>query len=155
MLAPVDSTSPKGGTVAKDEFAIDLEQGTVTCPRGETARMHRPDPKGERLARFSPKVCGPCLLRSQCAPRGGRAIRVSRREDLRQEALRVLSDPDERSRLHRVRPRIERLLGLIVHRYRGRKARYRGARKATLRTAWTAVLVNLHPIGAALDAEGA
>jgi hypothetical protein len=50
--------------------------------------------------------------------------------------------------------RIERLLGLVVHRYRARKARYLGTRKATLQVAWTAVLVNLHPIGAALRAEG-
>lgn len=33
----------------------------------------------------------------------------------------------------RVRPRIERLLGLIAHRSRGRKARYRGARKRRCR----------------------
>ncbi len=72
-----------------------------------------------------------------------------------QAAMRALCDPDERAHLWRVRPRIERLLGLIVHRYRGRKARYRGARKATLQAAWTAVLVNLHPIGAALRGQGA
>jgi Transposase DDE domain len=155
VLAPVDTTSPKDGAIAKDAFAIDLEAGTVTCPRGETARMQRPDPRGERLARFSPKVCGSCLMRAQCAPGGQRAIRISRREDLRQAAMRALSDRDERERLYRVRPRIERLLGLIVHRYRGRKARYRGARKATLQAVWTAVLVNLHPIGAALRMEGA
>jgi transposase len=53
VLAPVDTTSPKDGTFPKDAFAIDLEAGTVTCPRGETARMQRPDPRGERLARFS------------------------------------------------------------------------------------------------------
>ena len=155
VLAPLDTTSPKDGTLPKEAFAIELEAVTVTCPRGETARIQRPDPKGERLARFSPKVCGPCPLRERCAPGGQRAIRISRREDLRQDALHALSDPDEREHLHRVRPRIERLLGLIVHRYGGRKARYRGARRAALQAAWTAVLVNLHPIGAALRAEGA
>ncbi len=50
--------------------------------------------------------------------------------------------------------RIERLLGLVVHRYRARKALL-GTRKATLQVAWTAVLVNLHPIGAALRAQAA
>jgi hypothetical protein len=62
----------------------------------------------------------------------------------------VLADPAERDHLKRTRPLIERLLGLIVHRYRGRKSRYLGARKSTLQAVWTAVLVNLHPIGAAL-----
>lgn len=154
VLAPVDTTSPKDGVLAKDAFAIDLDRGTVTCPRGETARMQRLDPKGERLVRFSPAVCGRCPLKPSCAPgRGGRAIRISRREDLRQEALRTLRDPGEREHLYRVRPRIERLLGLIAYRYHGRRTRYRGTRKATFQAAWTAVLVNLHPIGAALRAE--
>ncbi len=117
--------------------------------------MPKLDPRGERLARFQRRACEPCPLRERCAPGGQRAIRISRREDLRQDALRALSDPDQRDLLWRVRPRIERLLGLVVHRYRGRKARYRGARKATLQAVWTAVLVNLHPIGAALRAGGA
>lgn len=155
VLAPVDTTSPKDGVIPKDAFALDLEAQTVTCPRGETARMQRPDPRGERLARFQRKACAPCPLRERCAPGGRRAIRISRREDLRQAAMRALADPDEREHLYRVRPRIERLLGLIVHRYRGRKARYRGTRKATLQAVWTAVLVNLLPIGGALRAERA
>jgi hypothetical protein len=50
---------------------------------------------------------------------------------------------------------LERLLGLIVHRYRGRKSRYLGARKSAFQAVWTAVLVNLHPIGAALRAQAA
>jgi hypothetical protein len=54
-----------------------------------------------------------------------------------------------------VRFRIERLLGLIVHRYRARKSRYLGARKSTFQALWTAVLVNLHPIAAALRAKAA
>ncbi len=62
VLAPVDTTSPKDGAIAKDAFAVDLEAQTVTCPRGETARMQRPDPRGERLARFQRKACAPCPL---------------------------------------------------------------------------------------------
>jgi hypothetical protein len=60
-----------------------------------------------------------------------------------------------RDHLKRVRPRIERLLALIVHRYKGRKSRYLGARKSALQALWTAVLVNLHPIATALRAEAA
>ena len=51
--------------------------------------------------------------------------------------------------------RIERLLGLIVYRYHARNSRYLGARKSTLQAVWTATLVNLHPIGAALQAQTA
>jgi hypothetical protein len=74
---------------------------------------------------------------------------------LRQAALRALSDPAEREHLNRTRPRIERLLGLIVHRYYARNSRYLGARKSNLQAVWTATLVNLHPIGAAIRAETA
>jgi transposase len=166
VLAPVHSTSPKDGTIPKEEFATDLETDTVTCPRGKTARIYkrrpnrkpRPDRRsaiGERVARFSRSDCEPCPLRRRCSPSGQRDIRIRRREDLRQGALQALSDPAERDYLKRTRPRIERLLGLIVYRYRGRKSRYLGARKSAFQAVWTAVLVNLHPIGAALRAAKA
>jgi Transposase DDE domain len=160
VLAPVHTSSPKDGAIPKDEFAIDLETDTVTCPRGQTApiykpRRNRPGASGERVARFARADCEPCPLRPRCSPGGRRDIRISRREDLRQAALRELSDPAECGHLKRTRPLIERLLGLIVHRYRGRKSRYRGARKSAFQAVWTAVLVNLHPIGAALRAHPA
>lgn len=160
VLAPVHSTSRKDGTIPKEEFAIDLASDTVTCPDGKTAPIFKPSPRrrdasGDRLARFSRSDCEPCPLRARCAPGGRRALRISRREDLRQAALQALSDPAELDYLKRVRPRIERLLGLIVYRYRGRKSRYLGTRKATLQALWTGVLVNLHPIGAALRASPA
>jgi hypothetical protein len=156
VLAPVHSSSAKDGAIAKDEFQIDLEADTVTCPQGKTAPIYKPRQNRQsdtRIARF--KDCAACPLRERCAPTGRRDIRIRRREDLRQAALEELSDPAERDHLKRVRPRIERLLALIVHRYRGRKSRYLGARKSTLQALWTAVLVNLHPIGAALRAEAA
>jgi transposase len=165
VLAPVHTTSPKDGTIPKDEFAIDLETDTVTCPQGKTAPIYKPRPNrkrpkrrsatGERVAKFSRSDCEPCPLRQRCSPSGQRDIRIRRREDLRQAALRELSDPAERDHLKCTRPLIERLLGLIVHRYRGRKSRYRGARKSAFQAVWTAVLVNLHPIGAALRAQAA
>ena len=169
VLAPVHSSSPKDGTIAKEEFAIDLATDTVTCPRGKTApiyksrprrpnakpRPSRPNATGDRVARFARTDCEPCPLRPRCTPGGQRDVRISRREDLRQAALQALSDPAERDHLKRTRPRIERLLGLVVYRYRGRKSRYLGKRKSTLQAVWTAVLVNLHPIAAALRANPA
>lgn len=165
VLAPVHSTSPKEGRIPKEEFEIDLEAEVVTCPRGKTAPIYKPRPNrktpgrpsavGERVAKFKRSDCEPCPLRQRCSPSGQRDIRIRRREDLRQAALQALSDPAERDHLKRTRPRIERLLGLIVHRYQGRKSRYLGARKSELQAVWTAVLVNLHPIGAAMRANAA
>ena len=158
VLAPVHSSSPKHGTIPKDAFTIDLQSDTVTCPQGHTTPIYKPRANrrtSERVARFARADCEPCPLRPRCAPAGQRDIRIRRREDLRQAALQALADPAERERLKRTRPRIERLLGLIVHRYHARKNRYLGARKATLQAAWTAVLVNLHPIAGALRAQTA
>jgi transposase len=160
VLAPVHSTSPKDGAIPKEKFQIDLGSDTVTCPEGKTTPIYKPKANrkttsGERVARFAREDCEPCPLRQRCAPGGQRDIRIRRREDLRQAALKVLSDPAQREHLYRTRPRIERLLGLIVHRYRARKSRYFGARKSTFQAVWTAVLVNLHPIGAALRAQTA
>lgn len=160
VLAPVHSSSPKDGAIPKERFAIDLDGDTVTCPEGKTTPIYKPranrkTTSGERVARFAREDCEPCPLRQRCAPGGQRDIRIRRREDLRQAAMQVLSDPAQRKHLNRTRPRIERLLGLIVHRYHGRKSRYFGARKSTLQAVWTAVLVNLHPIAAALRIQAA
>lgn len=159
VLAPLASSSPKQGRTPKERFQIDLEAETVTCPAGNTTVIYgqqaRANDNGERIAIFKRATCEPCPLRASCAPTGRRIIRISRREDLRQQALRVLSDPDQHEHLLRTRLLIERLLALIVHRYHGRKSRYLGSRKTTLQALWTAVLVNLHPIGTALRAQPA
>jgi hypothetical protein len=63
-------------------------------------------------------------------------------------------DPATGEHLRRTRPRIERLLGLLVHRYGARKARYVGAAKARLQAHWAAALVNLNPIARHLLAAG-
>jgi hypothetical protein len=67
-------------------------------------------------------------------------------------ARQALDDPKTAEHLRRTRPRIERLLGLLAHRYKARKTRYLGAAKATLQAAWTAALVNLKPISRHLTA---
>lgn len=70
-------------------------------------------------------------------------------------ARKALEDPGTAEHLRRTRPRIERLLGLLAHRYGARRSRYSGRAKAEMQAAWAAMLVNLNPIGAALAAEGA
>ena len=138
VLAPVHSTSPKDGTIPKDEFRDRPRGRHRHLPPGqdETDLQAQAEPAGAKPRSGRPFFetdCEPCPLRDRCAPTGRREIRISRREDLRQAALRALADPAEREHLKRTRPRIERLLGLIVHRYRGRKSRYLGARKSSSR----------------------
>jgi hypothetical protein len=70
-------------------------------------------------------------------------------------ARQALADPDTAERLRRQRPRVERLLGLLAHRYGARKSRYIGSKKAQLQAAWAAAIVNLNPIGRRLAAQNA
>ena len=116
-------------------------------------RPNRQRQSDTRIARF--KDCQPCPLSERCAPTGTRDIRISRREDLRQAALEELSDA-ARARLPQAHP--------SPHRAAARTDRpplpraqepHLGARKSALQALWTAVLVNLHPIGAALRTEAA
>lgn len=157
VLARVPEPAPPAGRFGKSDFAIDLEAGTVTCPAGQTAQIpERAQASGERVVHFAKATCNACPLVASCAPNGrGRTIRLARREDLLQAGRQALRDPPTREHLRRSRPRIERLLGLLVNAYHARKSRYRGRRKAAFQAAWTAVLVNLHPIGVALRAQPA
>jgi transposase len=157
VLAPVPEAPPPAGRFGKRDFTIDLAAGTVTCPAGQVARIsEQPQRSGMRIAQFRRSSCRPCPLAPRCVSADGRRqIRIARREDLLQAGREALKDPPTREHLRRTRPRIERLLSLLTHRYHARKSRYRGKRKACFQAAWTAVLVNLHPIAAALRAQAA
>lgn len=155
VLAPVPAAPAKGDRLLKRDFQVDLEQGSVTCPAGQVAPINAAS--GQRRATFSKPVCDACPLRRRCVGpvKGRRQILLAPQEELLIAARQALDDPDNAEHLRRTRPRIERLLGLLAHRYGARKSRYRGRRKATLQAAWTAALVNLNPIGARLAAQPA
>jgi transposase len=156
VLAPVPEPPAPPGRIGKRDFRIDLAAGTVTCPAGQVTRIGPPQRSGIRAAVFPDRVCRACPLKPRCAPgRRGRKIDLRRREDLLQAGREALKDPPTREHLRRTRPCIERLLGLLVHRYHARQSRYRGKRKACFQAAWTAVLVNLHPIEATLAGSAA
>jgi transposase len=154
VLAPVPEKPVREGRLAKRDFRIDLEAGTVTCPAGQVAKIHA-QPSGARVAVFPRAVCRDCPLRARClGPRTAhKNLQLAPDEELLIAARQALDDPHTAEHLRRTRPRIERLLALLAHRYRARKARYIGAAKARLQALWTAALVNLNPIGRHLGAE--
>jgi transposase len=148
VLAPVHEQRRREDRLDKRDFNIDLDGGTVTCPDGHTAAIGT-DRSGRRRALFNKDLCGPCSLRHRClGPRSTfKPLRLNPREELLIAGRRALEDPVNAEHLRRTRPRIERLLGLLAHRYNARKSRYIGSAKAGLQAAWTAALVNLHPLG--------
>ncbi|MQA75448.1 MAG: transposase, partial [Solirubrobacterales bacterium] len=154
VLAPVAS-SKVHPVFGKEEFEIDLDAGTVTCPQGKVARISKPHRNGKRGASFRRADCRPCPLRVRCTSQDHRQVKLGRREDLLIAARMALDDPEAAEHLRRTRPRVERLIGMLAHRYGARKSRYKGKRKARLQAAWTAALVNLNPIGNTLTAATA
>lgn len=89
---------PGSGYFTKQDFHIDLEVGSCTCPAGAvTTRLHRQgrdrDGCGKRVPRrafvFEGAVCDGCPLRPQCvkaAPRHGRSVNLHAQEGLLQKA---------------------------------------------------------------------
>ena len=153
VLAPVPEAPRREGRIDKRDFEIDLDAGTVRCPAGEVARI-RTEPSGQRRAQFKRSACGRCPLKRQCVPtRSRKDILIAPEEELLIAARQALDDPATGEHLRRTRPRIERLLGLLAHRYGARKARYIGAAKARLQALWAAALVNLNPIGRRLATQ--
>jgi transposase len=154
VLAPVAQTHAKQGRLSKRDFTVDLDAGSVTCPVGQVAPI-RTEPSGRQRASFAKAACDRCPLRERCVSpaRGTRQVLIAPEEKQLIAARQALDDPRTTEHLRRTRPRIERLLGLLTHRYGARKSRYLGAEKARLQALWTAALVNLNPIGRQLTAE--
>jgi Transposase DDE domain/Transposase domain (DUF772) len=146
VLAPVPAGKIEEDVLGKQDFEIDLAEGTVTCPGGHTVPIWTTS-KGYTGASFTPSMCGGCPLKERCCPgRRRRQIRIMEHEHHLQAGRQALKDPASSEHLRRTRPRIERLLGLLANRYGARKSRYIGSAKARLQSAWAAALVNLNPI---------
>ena len=153
VLAPVPAGKIEENVLGKQDYEISLVEGTVICPGGHTVPIWTTS-RGYTGASFTPAMCGPCPLKERCCPgRRRRQIRIMEHEHLLQAGRQMLKDADTSEHLRRTRPRIERLLGLLAHRYRARKSRYVGSAKARLQASWAAALVNLNPIGRQLASQ--
>jgi Transposase DDE domain/Transposase domain (DUF772) len=144
------------GRYAKDQFGIDLDNGTVTCPAGNTTTI-APAARGGR-ASFAP-WCGACPLRTACtASARGRTITIHPREDILQRARRQQADPAWQDRYKTTRPVVERKISHFTRRaWGGRKARTRGLARITTDLHARAAAINwarLAALGARHDPAG-
>jgi hypothetical protein len=114
-----------GGRYSKDQFYIDLDAGTVTCPAGEEVTIRR-NKTGDGIASFG-SACASCPLRPDCTTaRQGRTIQVGRHETLLAQARTQANDPQWRDDYRQTRPKVERNLAhLMRRRHGGRRARMR------------------------------
>jgi hypothetical protein len=129
----------------KSDFTFDFEDGTVTCPAGETANIRPGRPGKPGRAAFSSPTCRACPKRLDCLPPTqdrGRTLTLHEAENLLQDLRRLRKTSEGREKL-RERVRVEHALAHVAAR-QGPRARYRGIRKNTFDLRRTAAVENLH-----------
>lgn len=108
------------GGFTREDFAIDVEAGTVTCPAGHVATI---TPRGKADFRSH---CNGCPLRSRCTTSiHGVQLNIDRYERHRQTARRRAREPDFIDSYRTNRPMVERTIAWFVA-GGGRKVPYRG-----------------------------
>ena len=117
---------PNRSHFPKEDFRIDLEAGSCTCPAGQVARRivsmgTRTGPAGRtyRLEafRFDAAVCRVCPLRSQCVaakPGTGRTVRLHPQEALLQQA-RALQQSEAFAEYRQRRVVVDDVDVILVH----------------------------------------
>jgi transposase len=144
LVAPAQPSSAPKGLFSKDDFVIDLEARTVTCPAGRVAAIPPLRARGRAQARFG-GVCGSCLLASRCttSPRG-RVVEITDGEELLAPA-RAARWTDEFRERYGERSRIERKAAQLKH--RSPKVPWRGLVKVDAWLQLKVAAMNLDRIG--------
>jgi len=130
VIKPKPLQSPVEAGFTIDDFTVDEDRGTVTCPAGNTRPIST-----TRVATFG-ALCRHCPLRQQCTTsKTGRKIVLHERDDLLRQARRDWkTNPSLRERYRHHRPNIERVISQIASRGGRRlKLHYRGV---TANNAW-------------------
>jgi hypothetical protein len=128
---------------SKDEFAIDLDAATVTCPAGHT--MQIPFRRLGKRTQVGFTTCHGCPLRGRCTTRAkGRVIEINAHEELLAHARAQRWTPEFRDR-YRQRARAERKIAQLKH--RSAKIPWRGLPNARAWAQLRAGALNLDRIG--------
>jgi hypothetical protein len=111
----------EGGFTAED-FSVDEDAGTVTCPNGLTRTMSK-----NRTVTFG-AACRECPLRARCTTaKTGRSLLIHVHDKLQRTHRETAKDPDFQSVYRRHRPMVERSIAWLT---RGnRRVPYRGVTK--------------------------
>jgi IS5 family transposase len=134
---PLSTAIPDGFTL--DDFVIDLEAMTATCPNGITVTISA----RSRQARFTHR-CEGCPLRTRCTRAAtGKILSVHVHHDLL-AAARAHADTAQFTDTYRQhRPMVERSIAWLTRRG-ARKVRYRGIARNRIGLAHRCAAVNLN-----------
>jgi IS5 family transposase len=126
VIKPKPLQAPVAGGFTVDDFTVDEQDGTVTCPAGHTVHLSR-----TRVATFG-AACRDCPLRERCTTcKTGRKLVLHERDDLLRAARADwATDTGLREDYMHHRPNVERAVAQVAT-FRGRrlKLRYRGTAK--------------------------
>jgi IS5 family transposase len=133
---PIRSAVPGGFT--RDDFCVDHDTRTVTCPAGRTVTMTNKD-----NAVFQRHCNQPCPLRDRCTTaRDGRTVHVNKHDAELVEARRAWRDGDFAADYRQWRPMVERSISwLVAHGHR--RVRYRGIERNQLGFTLRVAAINL------------
>ena len=135
-IKPIERRPPIAGGFTREDFGIDTDAQTVTCPAGHT----RPVTSG--AARFG-RLCDGCPLRARCttSPRG-RSVAVDAHEAHRRANKARWRQPLTQAAYRRHRPMVERSIAWLA-RGKARRVPYRGVAANHLWLTNRAAAVNL------------
>ncbi|HEY6425720.1 MAG TPA: IS1182 family transposase [Acidimicrobiales bacterium] len=132
---PTSPSVPGGFT--RDDFVVDYETGTATCPAGQRVRI-----TSGRAAVFGIR-CDDCALRSRCTrSKNGKTLRLHPHDEELVESRRAWREGDFAEDYRRWRPMVERSIAWMVARG-NRKVRYRGVARNQLGLAHRVAALNL------------
>ncbi len=144
---------PNRGLFPKEDFEIDLETMTCTCPEGQVTdrlvsisrtKLRSGEYKKAQAFKFDGAVCDACELRRQCTRAGpgkGRMVSLHSQERLLQKA-RVLQRTPAFKEYQQKRQTAEHRLARLVQ-LGMRQARYFGRTKALFQALMAATVANL------------
>jgi IS5 family transposase len=139
---------PDTGRFGRDDFTVDHDARTATCPAGNTVTI------GPRGCAYFEQHCRSCPIKTSCTTaRRGRVLQITEHDAELVEARRAWRNGDFADDYRRWRPMVERSLAWLVR--RGRRVAYRGVARNPIWLAHRAAAINLQRlIVLGLDHDG-
>jgi len=137
-IKPIPLSSAIVGGFVIDDFAVDLEAMTATCPNGITVTISA----RSRQARFG-RRCHGCPLQQRCTrSAAGKVLTINEHHDLLAAARAHALTPAFTDPYRQHRPMVERSIAWLV-RLGARKVRYRGIARNRIGLAHRCAAINL------------
>jgi len=144
LIKPPALTPAVPGGFTLDDFTIDTDAGTVTCPAGHTVVLAAPAGLHHQRRAVFTGLCATCPLRDRCTTaKTDRVVTIRPHHDLQAAARReAATDPVWQADYRRWRPMVERAVAWLVARG-NRRLPYRGTPANDRRLHHRAAALNL------------